>query len=89
MNTHKVTVPLADRAAYSVAEVVGLTGFSCAFVFELMKSGRLRTRRIGRRRIVTAAALAELLGENWAALFGPKARHQQPVAPAPRLEATS
>jgi hypothetical protein len=89
MHAHKVTVSLADRAAYSLAEVAALTGFSMAFMHALIRRGLLRTIRVGRRRVVTAAAVAELLGEK--ELFGPAARrHQQPVAPAhPRLGAIS
>jgi hypothetical protein len=56
-------ISLADRRAYSPAEVAGVTGFSISFIYELIKSGALRSRRVAGRRIVTAEALAELLGE--------------------------
>lgn len=53
----------ADRIAFSPGEVAALTGLSSAFVAELIKSGALRSAKIGGRRIITARALAELLGE--------------------------
>jgi hypothetical protein len=78
MHARIADVPLADRPVFSLGEVAGLTGFSLAFIYELNLSGHLRTRRVGRRRIVTAAVVAELLGEKtFAELFGPNARCQQ------------
>lgn len=56
-------IPLADRRAYSPAEVAAVTGFSLSFIYEQIKSGTLRSRKIAGRRIVTAEALADLLGE--------------------------
>lgn len=56
-------VPLADRRAFSPAEVAAVTGFSLSFIYEQIKSGALRSRKIAGRRIVTAEALADLLGE--------------------------
>jgi hypothetical protein len=87
MHARKVDVPLSSRLAFSLAEVSALTGFSPAFIHELMKRGRFHTHRVGRRRIATPAAVAELLGVSCEELFGPNARRQQPVAPAhPRWE---
>ena len=56
-------IPLASRRAYSPAEVAAVTGFSLSFIYELIKSAALRSRKIAGRRIVTAEALDELLGE--------------------------
>ena len=56
-------IPLASRRAYSPAEVAAVTGFSLSFIYELIKSGALRSRKVAGRRIVTAEALDELLGE--------------------------
>jgi excisionase family DNA binding protein len=62
-HAHIPVVPLTNRRAYSLAEVAAVTGFSLSFIYELIKSGTLRSRKIGGRRIVTVEALAELLGE--------------------------
>ena len=62
-HAHVPKVTPADRIAFSPGEVTALTGLSPAFVAELIKSGALRSAKIGGRRIITARALAELLGE--------------------------
>lgn len=56
-------VPLPDRRAFSPAEVAAVTGFSLSFIYEQIKSGALRSRKIAGRRIITSEAFAELLGE--------------------------
>ena len=56
-------LPAAERFAFSPSEISALTGFSPAFVAELIKSGALRSAKVGGRRIITASALADLLGE--------------------------
>ena len=62
-HAHIPVVPLTNRRAYSLAEVAAVTGFSLSFIYELIKSGDLRSRKVAGRRIVTVEALAELLGE--------------------------
>jgi excisionase family DNA binding protein len=57
-------VQLSNRRAYSLAEVAAVTGFSQSFLYELIKSGALRSRKVAGRRIVTAEAFADLLGES-------------------------
>lgn len=61
-HSRKVGVPLADRLAFSMAEVSGLTGFSISYLYELIDRGVFRTKRVEGRRIATPAAVAELLG---------------------------
>jgi excisionase family DNA binding protein len=71
-HAHIPVVPLTNRRAYSLAEVAAVTGFSLSFIYELIKSGTLRSRKVAGRRIVSAEALAELLGETLdAALLPP------------------
>ncbi len=67
-HAHVPKVAPADRIAFSPSEISALTGFSPAFVAELIKSRALRSAKIGGRRIITARALAELLGESGAEL---------------------
>ncbi len=62
-HAHIPAVPLTNRKAYSLAEVAAVTGFSLSFLYQLIQSGKLRSRKIAGRRIVTAEALAEFLGE--------------------------
>jgi excisionase family DNA binding protein len=54
-------VPLRDRRALSLAEVAALTGFAVSTLYKWIRDGRLRTAKIAGRRIVTSAALDELL----------------------------
>jgi excisionase family DNA binding protein len=54
-------VPLSDRAAFSLAEVSGLTGLSISGLYLLLNRGKLRSARIGGRRLVPRDALEELL----------------------------
>ena len=55
------------RALYKVAEVVVLLNLSRSQIYELIRSGRLRTVTEGRSRLVPASAIDEyiqlLLGE--------------------------
>ncbi len=60
-HARKVDVPIKDRRAYSFAEVAGMTGFAISTLYKLMASGRLKTKKIAGRRIVTSEALEELL----------------------------
>jgi excisionase family DNA binding protein len=54
-------VPLSDRAAFSLAEVSGLTGLSISGLYQLINRGKLRSVRVGGRRLVRREALEELL----------------------------
>jgi excisionase family DNA binding protein len=58
----KAKVRFRERRCYSLGEVAGLTGLAISTLYKLMASGRLKTQKIGGRRIVTDEALDELLG---------------------------
>ena len=49
------------RMTLSVEEAAQAVGLSERYVWDLVKSGKLRTKRVGRRRIVTVDALQEFL----------------------------
>jgi excisionase family DNA binding protein len=49
------------RLALSVEETAASAGLSERYVWDLVKSGALRTKRFGRRRLVPVAALEEFL----------------------------
>lgn len=49
------------RVALSVEEAAQAVGLSERYMWALVKSGKLRTKRVGRRRIVPADALQEFL----------------------------
>jgi excisionase family DNA binding protein len=51
----------AEARLYKVAEVIGILGLSRTVVFDLLRSGRLRSVREGQARRVPAAAIAEYL----------------------------
>ena len=55
-------VPIEHREAYSLGEVAGLTGLSVSGLYLLMNRGKLRSVRVGGRRLIPRQALAELLG---------------------------
>ena len=48
--------------AYSISEVVKITGLGRTTVHKLIKDGRLQTTTVGRRRLVLASSLRKLLG---------------------------
>ena len=54
-------IAFRDRVAFSLPEVAALTGFAVSTLYKWMRAGRLRTTKVGGRRIVTSEALAELL----------------------------
>jgi excisionase family DNA binding protein len=56
-----VHIPLSDRAAFSLAEVSGLTGLSISGLYLLINRGKLRSARVGGRRLIPREALQELL----------------------------
>lgn len=45
-------VPLQDRAAYSLAEISGLTGLSISGLYLFINRGQLHSVRIGGRRLI-------------------------------------
>ncbi|WP_285496130.1 helix-turn-helix domain-containing protein [Actinomadura sp. NBRC 104425] len=48
-----------DKALYRVSEAMELLSLSRSVVYELIRSGRLRTVKEGRSRLVPASAIAE------------------------------
>jgi excisionase family DNA binding protein len=54
-------IPFEHRAAYSLAEVAGLTGLSISGLYLLIHRGILRSARVGGRRLIPREALEELL----------------------------
>lgn len=61
VRTQSVTAPMAPRA-YSVAEAAKAIGISRSELYKHVRTGMLRTHKIGARRVVTAAALDDFLG---------------------------
>jgi len=51
------------RRAYSLREVGGLINTGQTKLFELIKSGQLKTRKLGRKRLVLDADLQHFLEE--------------------------
>ena len=52
----------AERLAYSVDETAHLTGLSRDLLYDEMRRGNLRYRKVGRRRLITRQHLEEFLG---------------------------
>lgn len=52
----------AERLAYSVDETARLTGLSRDLLYDEMRRGNLRYRKVGRRRLITRQHLEEFLG---------------------------
>ncbi len=58
----EVSAPPAERLAYSVDEAAQLTGLSRDLLYDEMRRGHLRYRKVGRRRLITRQHLEEFLG---------------------------
>ncbi len=54
-----MTTATTDRKLYRVTEAMAALSLSRSVVYELLRSGRLRSVREGRTRLVPAAAIAE------------------------------
>lgn len=50
-----------QRLSYSVAEACKLTSLGKTVIYKLIASGRLETKKIGRRTLITASSLWALL----------------------------
>ena len=59
MNIPPATTPPGDKALYRVPEVMSLLSLSRTVIYELIRSGRLRTVQQGRVRLIPAAAVVE------------------------------
>jgi excisionase family DNA binding protein len=51
----------SERLTYSVIEAAALLGIGRVLAYELVRTGKLRTVRLGRRIVVPKRALDELL----------------------------
>lgn len=47
----------APKASYSVDDVIGSTGLSRQTIYNEINSGRLKSFKVGRRRLISPAAL--------------------------------
>ncbi len=57
MNTHAAVQP--GKQLYRIPEVMRMLSMSRSVVYEQLRSGRLRSVRQGRARLIPAAAVAE------------------------------
>lgn len=53
----------AERLAYSVADAARVTGLGRTTLYALMADGTLPSRKIGKRRLIPAASLMRLIGQ--------------------------
>jgi excisionase family DNA binding protein len=61
VHAHVPDVPLEERRAYSLAEVAGLTGFAVSTLYKFLTAGRLKSRKIGGRRVILSEDLDTFL----------------------------
>jgi excisionase family DNA binding protein len=59
--TASVTLASEERLAYSPAEAARRLGVGRTFVYELLNSKKLKSARIGSRRLITPEAIRECL----------------------------
>lgn len=57
----KESAPALDRLAYSIAEVMEMTGLGRSFLFEEMKAGRLKRTKRGSNTLILTVDLLEYL----------------------------
>jgi excisionase family DNA binding protein len=62
MTTTTVSQPL-EPLAYTVADASRVAGIGQTKIFELLGSGRLAGSRVGRRRLIHADSLRQLIAE--------------------------
>lgn len=53
--------PLSEALAYSPKDVSRVTGLGMTTIYKLLGDGTLKSRTIGRRRLVTAASVRALV----------------------------
>jgi excisionase family DNA binding protein len=53
-----------DRLAYSPSEAARLLSVGRTFLYTLLQDGKLKSVRLGSRRLITRAAIDELLANN-------------------------
>jgi excisionase family DNA binding protein len=54
----------AERIAWSVEEVAGALGISRALIYELLRTGKLHSVKVGRRRLISRKHLEEFLSDD-------------------------
>jgi excisionase family DNA binding protein len=59
--------PPTKKLAYSVKDALAVTSVSRSLLYEEMAAGRLKSFHIGRRRLISAEALADWLQQHQAA----------------------
>jgi len=69
----KNEVPTSEQLAVPLTKGAKLIGVGLSYCYELMKSGELRTFKIGRRRMVTRQCLQEFIDKQQAAAGRKKA----------------
>lgn len=63
MDHQQSPVPLDERLTLRIAEVVKISGLSRSTIYNLIKSGRLPTMKVGTCRLVRRDDLVDLLGK--------------------------
>jgi excisionase family DNA binding protein len=56
-------VPFAERIAVPVSEACAAGGFGVTTCYKLLAEGRLKSTKVGRRRLILVSSLRELMGE--------------------------
>ena len=57
--TRRITVPQSEIRLYRPADAAVILGMSRSVIFELLRSGRLRSVKQGRLRLIPASAIDE------------------------------
>ena len=68
-----------ERLAYSINEVVGMTGLSGYLLYDEMRRGNLPYRKVGRSRLITRHHLQQFLGLASSPDNPPQARDVSPA----------
>ena len=53
--------PTIERKTYSIAEFIAMSGMSESTTFKLLKSGQLKSTKIGQRRLISARSAFQLI----------------------------
>ncbi|HUC25795.1 MAG TPA: helix-turn-helix domain-containing protein [Streptosporangiaceae bacterium] len=61
LESRDTSVPSGGRLAYSVPEVAQVLGLSRDVIYDEIRSGRLESLKVGRRRIITRKQVDEFL----------------------------
>jgi hypothetical protein len=69
-NAYTFEVPLAGRLAFSMPEVAKMTGLPLDSIHRQIKVGTFHTHLVGRHRVATLTAIAEMLGTTREELLG-------------------